>query len=476
MQGNYKTRHYKWFEFGKLEYPRNLLKYPSVWVNLSAKNAVIAQGAEYDLMTFVNDFGSIYTDGMDKNNITVTIDKVDKGGNLIKKNLKGFDISSSACDFGPGHYRVNYTLTDNGKTNSAGLYVRVADGEKISAGFEDRLSSTGTSGIQKPLGLWDGSRENWYESGIYLNEAASVTFDVADKGYKYVSFDYGIKDSVRQNVQWGSNGIVAAKVSVTLADGTQQVIHEGKSLGWKTAYESVFAAIPENAVSLTITNVKIGSGNNHGGIGGLRFIKDSGTTVTLSRENPPRLTADKAAIKDTDNFDRYSLFAATDGEDGDFALTADNFVCEMPPKDGERFVPGTYKLSYTLTDTDDNTATGTLTLTVENTQGSSSQPSGSGSRTSSSQTPGGSNINGGSSRPSSAVSGSSSAPRGGSAWPETAESVPSSPASSGSGHQSEVSAETDSITKTGTAIFLACLAVTGGGAAIVFMLKKHREE
>ena len=135
VQGDYTTRHYKWFEFGTLEYPRNLLKYPSVWVNLSAQNAVISQGAEYDLLTFVNDFGSIYSENMKKSNITVTIDKVDEDGNLIKKNLKGFDISSSACDFGPGYYKVNYTLTDdNTATGTVSVTVKQAVSAPASPG------------------------------------------------------------------------------------------------------------------------------------------------------------------------------------------------------------------------------------------------------------------------------------------------------------------------------------------------------
>lgn len=363
--GDYTTRHYKWFDFGTEEYPRRLLRYPSVWVSLSASGAVIAQSSEYNVLDFVTDFGSIYTDGLNKNDITVTVDKVDKNGSLIKENIKSFALSSPACDMEPGYYRISYSLADNGKSNFARLLVRVSDGEKVSAGFDERVSSSGSSEVQAPLGLWDGADENWYKSGIYLNEGASVTFDISGKDYKYVSFDYRIKDSVRKNLQWGSNGIVAARVSVTLADGTQQVIHEGKSLGWKAAYESIFAAIPENAVSLTITNVKIGGGNNHGGIGGLRFITDGGSTVTLAQENPPRLTVTEASIYSDGEFDPYSLFAAYDGEDGEMALSRDNFSCGKLPKNASGYIPGTYKLAYSLTDADGNTASGTVAVTVK---------------------------------------------------------------------------------------------------------------
>ena len=364
--GDYTTRHYKWFTFGQVQYDKKLLRYPSVWVELSQKEVLLPSGTTYDLYSYISSFGSIFNQDFAKENIQITVDKVDQEGNVVKADIGSFPASGSSSDLAAGYYRVTYAIADQGKTNSANLTVRVTGEEADQKHFQDVTSSTGSTGTQAPLGLWDGSAEKWYENGIYINEAGSITFDVAGQNYKYLAFDFGIKNSVRANTAWGSNGKVAAKVTITTTEGTQ-VIYEGATLGWYTKYEHIGLQLPDNTLSVTITSLNKGAGNNHAGVGGLTFFRDSGRVDLIPEENPPALSATTLEIADTDVFDIYTALQGVDSEDGTFALTSDNFVVDALPQADGKYVPGTHELHYQLTDRHGNVTTGIITVRVTET-------------------------------------------------------------------------------------------------------------
>ncbi|WP_158099430.1 NPCBM/NEW2 domain-containing protein [Pseudoflavonifractor sp. An85] len=364
--GNFKPRHYKWFVFGSQQYDKSLLRYPSVWVELSQDEVLLPAGTTYDLYSYISDFGSIFNQDFAVENIQLTVDKVDQEGNVVKANIGSFPASGSSSDLAAGYYRVTYAIADQGKTNASSLTVRVTGEEADQKHFQDVTSSTGNAGTQAPLGLWDGSAEKWYENGMYINEAGSITFNVEGQNYKYLSFDFGIKNSVRANTAWGSNGKVAAKVAITTTEGTQ-VIYEGATLGWYTKYEHISLQLPDNTLSVTIYSLNKGAGNNHAGIGGLTFFRDSGRVDTIPEENPPALSETTLEIADTDVFDIYTALQGVDSEDGTFALTSDNFVVDPLPQADGKYVPGTHQLHYQLIDRHGNVTTGVITIVVTET-------------------------------------------------------------------------------------------------------------
>lgn len=274
--GNFKARHYRWFEFGKEQYDRWLLHYPSVWVEVSAPEAVLATNTAYQLSDYVSSFGSIFHRDLTKDSIRITVDKVNEKGEVLQANVNNFPVSGNSKDLAAGYYRVTYTIADQGKTNSAHLTLRVTGQAAEPKGFQNKSSSSGGSmGVENRLGLWNGSGEKWYQNGIYINNGGSITYNVEGQNYKYLTFDFGIKKSVRDNVDWGVNGKVAVRVEVTTPRGVE-LLYQGSDLGWKTKYESVFVKLPADARSVTIQSLDKGHGNGHAGIGGLTFFRDAG--------------------------------------------------------------------------------------------------------------------------------------------------------------------------------------------------------
>lgn len=270
--GNFKSRHYKWFVFGDTEYDRKLLRYPSVWVELSQAQVLLPSDTAYDLYAYVSDFGSLFHGDFAKKNIALKVDRVDADGHVTQEHVGNVPAAGNSKDPAPGRYRVSYTITDEGKTNTASLTLVVTGKPAQHKTLQDAAAKSDGVGEQKSLGLWTGTEETWYSDAMFIHNGGSVTFQVQNAGYKYLSFDFGTKNSVRENGAWGSYGKVAVKVEVTTADGTK-VLHEGPVLGWKDAYESVALELPQDAVSVTIWSLDKGSGNGHAGIGALTFFQ-----------------------------------------------------------------------------------------------------------------------------------------------------------------------------------------------------------
>lgn len=357
--GNYKIRHYKWFTFGTLEYPKKLLRYPSVWIELTTSKLILTKNKEYDLMSYILDYGSIFNDNYDKNDIEIKIDKIDENGNIIKENIDSFEIKGDGTNLKAGYYQIRYIISDKGKTNFATMLVRVTTGEEFNIGIENIISNGNvTTG---KLGLWTGSEEKWYTNGIHIYEAGSITFNV--ENYRYLIFDFGIKNSVRENTQWGSNGKVAVKVVITTLN--DEIVYEGSTLGWKTKYESVFLKLPDDAKKVTIYSLTKGSGNNHAGIGNLMLIKDDGLIESVKEENPPKLSKNEIVITSNKIIDLTKEFIGIDDEDGEFNLNDDNFKIDSLPIINGKYVSGIYKLNYELKDSDGNVQKGIVNVTVE---------------------------------------------------------------------------------------------------------------
>ncbi|MBC1402677.1 DUF5011 domain-containing protein [Listeria booriae] len=82
-------------------------------------------------------------------------------------------------------------------------------------------------------------------------------------------------------------------------------------------------------------------------------------TVTVTSNEKPTITAEDQVITVGDNFDPQKLATSTDQEDGDLTKTI-----EVISNTVDTSQPGTYKVVYRVTDSDNNTVEKTITVTV----------------------------------------------------------------------------------------------------------------
>lgn len=193
-------------------------------------------------------------------------------------------LSENMADgmYAPGFYTLAYSLADgHGRNVVANAYVHVVDGEVISA--ESSSCSDNQGSTFEAVSLWSGSEEVPYKDGIRQNEARSVTFDVAGKGYTHFDAWVGINGTVRANVEYGMNGKVQLEVWARLESGEDVKLASSPVMGWKAKQEHLLVSLPENAVSVTLKNVPKGAGNNHAAWGNPRFF----TSEVLSEVPTP---------------------------------------------------------------------------------------------------------------------------------------------------------------------------------------------
>ena len=282
--GNYLNRHYEWFSFSDKDYPREKFKYPSVWLTLDNSNIlVLPKNKPYNLLDNVVDFGSIYEDNLVKEDINITITKLDEFGNAVTSNWEGLKESSDGSDLKAGDYIVTYTLISNKLEATATKKVRVTSGEEYYLKLKDSINKEGNVKENELVGLWNGTEEKWYQDAIETYENASISFDLSKDDYRYLNFDFGIKNSVRENTSYGFYGKVMIEVVID-----DKVIYTSSILGWKDHYETITLQIPENSANLKLNVLAKGDGNNHAAIGNLALIVDDGSVEGIIEEEPEK--------------------------------------------------------------------------------------------------------------------------------------------------------------------------------------------
>lgn len=278
--GNYLTRHYEWFNFIAKDYPREKFRYPSVWLTLDNDDIlVLPKNKPYDLRDSIIDFGSIYENNLTKKEINITITKLDENGNIVTSNWEGLKESSDGSDLKAGDYIVTYTLISNKLEATVTKKVRVTSGEEDYLTLKDSIKIEGNVQENELVGLWNGTGEKWYQDAIETYENASISFDLSNGDYRYLNFDFGIKNSVRENINYGFYGKVMVEVIID-----DRVIYSSSVLGWKDRYETITQEIPENSKILQLNVIAMGNGNNHAAIGNLTIISDNGSIEGIIEE------------------------------------------------------------------------------------------------------------------------------------------------------------------------------------------------
>lgn len=251
-------------------YPFEWTAWPSLVLDVEQSVVVLApeDARHFDPRSLVKSASSIY-----QGSLTDSVE-IDDGG-----------LFASVDDgaFTPGFYTIEYSLEDaHGRSLRAEAYVHVVDGDVVPAGSSGAVSNEGS--VFEPVSLWSGTEEVHYENGIRQNEAKSVTFDVAGKGYTHFDAWVGINGTVRLNTQYGMNGKVQLEVWARLESGEDVKLASSPIMGWYAKREHMLVALPHDAVSVTLRNVPKGSGNNHAAWGSPRFF----TSEVLSEvPNPP---------------------------------------------------------------------------------------------------------------------------------------------------------------------------------------------
>lgn len=295
--GDYRQRHYEWFDFSKSDYSREKLKYPPVWLNLTNDEVMLLKNQSYNLRDYIGSFGSVENSSLTKDNIKITVNAIDEQGNFYA-GADNFSVENDGSNLKGGTYLVRYTLVDGENVATKTLKVYVPSGKSDKKFFEDKDSHTGNMVKVNSVGLYTGSEEKYYKNALASNEAGSITYDISGNDYKYVTMDFGIKDSVRQNSQWGSNGKVKLEVIV---DGEK--LFTSKVLGWYDAYQSIKVELPKGAKKVKLNVIPVGSGNNHAAIGNLSFTQD-----TNEKENLPNYLNGFAKSGSVQQNVRTSLF------------------------------------------------------------------------------------------------------------------------------------------------------------------------
>lgn len=296
--GTHAKRHYKWMYTNDGDYPRVMLNYPSVWINLKSDNIVLAKESEYNLKDYIKEYGSVYNSQYDINNIDITIDKIDIDGNIIVSNIKSIPIEGDGTLLKSGNYKVTYTIKDRNRTNQNSTYLRIADGIEHKVSYDEVEIDGGV--FQESLGLFNGTEEVMYDNALAIYDKGNVSINIEDKNYRYLSFAYGIKDSVRLNTNYGKYGKVQVRV---LFD--EEEVYISNILGWQDQYITINLEIPEGVKMVTIESLNKGSGNNHAGLANLKFIIDNNTTE-LTQEELDIINNNNTSIGDIkENEDNY---------------------------------------------------------------------------------------------------------------------------------------------------------------------------
>ncbi len=252
----------EYFEIGENAYPKEKFRYPSVWIDLSTNKLILEKNKEYDIKDIILDVGSVYNDIVTVDNIDFDIINTSHTFDLSLGYIPTIDLSGDGSNLYKGTYQITLTLNVNGFEISEVVNVEVID--SINELLDDN-SITGSINTDK-VGLYDGSKEIYYDFAILLSEKAEASLNVSNiENIKYITFDYGIKDSVRLNTSYGHHASVALEVYVD-----DVLVYTTSDLGWKSIYETVTIEIPKGASTVKFVQLNKGAGNNHAAIANIK--------------------------------------------------------------------------------------------------------------------------------------------------------------------------------------------------------------
>lgn len=266
-----------------------------------------------------------------------------------KEISKQITIQSSTVDTSKrGSYEVTYSVTDQGITSQKTMPVQVASQVIYASDLNWKSAAVGWGSPQKdqsprnaPLTLQQYGVPMVFPRGLGTHANSQVIYDLTDRDFEFFTSYIGID-------QGSTNPPEASAFFEVWTDGKK--VFSSKEFGYDTNFERIQIPVKGVKELKLITD------------GGNRNWADDTVWADAKFTNSnvkPTLTipANSTEGMNTD-FDAAGVYTAYDAEDGDIT---GNVVVESKVNVK---VPGNYQMTYTVSDSDGNTATATRTVSI----------------------------------------------------------------------------------------------------------------
>ena len=261
------------------------------------------------------------------------------------------EVDSNVNTKAKGDYKVTYTVTNQGTTETKTINVTVTSDFDYLSDLQAKSHEIAWGGLKldkAPQGtdiklLRDGV-ETTYKKGIGAHANSQVVYDVEGKDYAYFEAYIGIDQAMK-----GNNS--SAKFEVWVDD---EKVYTSGVFGSGTEHEFIKVPIKDGAKTVKLVTTDAGTNSNtadHTVWADAKFTKDG---------SKPVISITSEATKVGEPIDILGEFTATDIEDGD--LTAKVKVTGAEAVDFNQV--GDYTITYTVTDSDGNEVTATRTISV----------------------------------------------------------------------------------------------------------------
>lgn len=242
-----------------------------------------------------------------------------------------------------GEYTITYNVTDNdGNVVSAEnkvvvysdtKFVSEVNWESARTDYGEVRKDLASSGAKIKLGL-DGG-EKIFDKGIGTHANAEIVYNLEGTEYEYFESYVGVDRNIaRQNK--------SSIIFQVLADGKK--IYDSGLMKWDDEAKLVRVSLKDvSELKLIIDNAGNGNSSDHGSFGDAKFLTtNSKPTLTIPKDINTKLGV---------SVDLDGEYSATDIEDGDITS---NVTVEGQANFNK---PGTYSITYSVTDSDENIIT-----------------------------------------------------------------------------------------------------------------------
>ncbi len=260
-------------------------------------------------------------------------------------NYKGEDITSdvkvdSNVDITKkGNYEIKYTIVNEGSTVSTTLPVRVVSDYTYASDIKEKSAQTGWGGLRKdkapsntPIKLINLGEVKIYEKGLGLHANASVVYNLEGKGYSTFESYIGIDQEM------AASNTPSALFKIYLDD---KLVYESSEMRSNTPNELVKIDLGDAKEIKLVTDSNGNNSGDHTVWADAKFINNN-TKPTLTK---PAGVSTKVG----EEVDLNQVYKATDIEDGDITSKV------KVEGDVDFNKPGKYKITYSVTDSDNNT-------------------------------------------------------------------------------------------------------------------------
>lgn len=254
----YTNRGYDYPSTAVSVYDSSKYTYPSIWLSLENTSLSIEEGQEIDLLANIESFGTIFSEELSVDNVSVEVKFGEKICNTDTKKLKN------------GLYTVIYTLEySNGSLDISRQYEITLSVLEYTAIYD----TDGFSLVSVYDGLAEEEDASVYDSsneiegyGFNINDGAAKTLDISGYTDNILTLKYSTSLTARTNTWTEAN----CKISLSIyIDGV--LVQTTNSLTAFSEYIDVCVFIPEGSETITFKTNALGSGGNHGTVMDIQF-------------------------------------------------------------------------------------------------------------------------------------------------------------------------------------------------------------